>query len=395
MNRIAILTLYNNNNNYGGMAQAYALCKYLNDNGFDTEIINYKKQKGFSGSFKDRLDAQVNSTGIKAIIQKGNYIVSWLFHKRAVALNRKKIKEYSNKLEIRKLKFQEFRDSIPHSKEYTAETIVDSLEKYDVFISGSDQIWKPGVIQDAYVLKFVPDNKKKISYATSIAISGIQKRAWFSRYLLENLSDYSAISVRECETAQELHHILKRNVSWVVDPTLLLDKSEWNRLVADRIVNEKYLFAYFLGKSEKQRKFVTEFARNNDLKIVNIPFAGGEYVEADQKFGDYRLFDIGIPEFFSLIKYAEIVFTDSFHAVCFSRVFEKNFYVMDRKVQSNGDKMNSRIESILQIMGLPDRLICEDTSNCLQDEIDYIQVEENLLPYIENSKQFLRESLLN
>lgn len=395
MRKIAILTLYNNNNNYGGLAQAYALCKYLNASGVDAEILNYKKQKGLSGSFKDRLDAQVNSTGIRAIIQKGSYIASWLFNKRVAALNKKRIKKYHNELEIRKLKFQEFRDRIPHSKEYTIETIADSLEKYDIFISGSDQIWKPGVIQDAFVLRFVPDNKKKVSYATSIAISGIQKRAWFSRYLQENLSDYNAISVRECETAQELQHILKRDVSWVVDPTLLLDKSEWNHLVAERVVNEKYLFAYFLGKSEKQRKFVTDFAKNNGLKIVNLPFAAGEYVEADQKFGDYRLFDIGIPEFFSLIKYAEIVFTDSFHAVCFSRVFEKNFYVMDRKVQSNGDKMNSRIESILQIMGLPDRMVCEDAPNCLQDEIDYIQVEKHLSPYIERSKQFLRDALFN
>ena len=395
MNKIAILTLYNNNNNYGGLAQAYALCKYLNDNGFQAEILNYRKQKGLSGSFKDRLEAQVSSTGIRGLVQKGHYVASWMINKKLEASNNKKLDRYSTEIETRKVKFREFRDMTPHSKEYTSETIVESLSEYDTFISGSDQIWKPGVIQDAFVLKFVTKHKKKVSYATSIAISGIQKRAWFSKYLQDNLSDYNAISVRERETAQELRRVLKREVSWVVDPTLLLEKSEWDNLVAKRIVEGRYLFAYFLGKSEKQREFVTKYAKKHGLKIVNLPFAGGEYVEADERFGDYRLFDIGLPEFFSLIKYAEIVFTDSFHAVCFSRVFEKNFYVMDRKVQSSSDKMNSRIESILQIMGLPSRMISEDNNECLKEDIDYVKVEENLSSYIEHSKQFLTRALLN
>ena len=393
MKKIAIVTLYHNNNNYGGLAQAYALCEYLNSKGYDAEILDYEKQKGLSGSFKDRLELHANGKGAVRFYQMVKYVFKWLYNKEIVARrNRNALEKYSEGLNERKEKFAEFRNTIPHSKIYCAETISESADKYDAFVSGSDQIWKPGVIQDAFVLKFVAD-RKKISYASSVAIAGIKSREWFCKYLKDNLMSYSAISVREESTSIELCEILGHEVSWVVDPTMLLGKEKWNDITAKRIIKENYIFAYFLGGSAVQRNFVTRYALEHDLKIVSLPFAGGDYIKEDVNFGDYRLFKIGLPEFFSLIKYAEVIFTDSFHAVCFSRVFSKEFFVMEREVSHKTDRMTTRIESILDIMNLRDHLINEHSVIDKIEPIDYCLVEEHLQPYIERSQKYLIEAL--
>lgn len=393
MKKIAIVTLYHDNNNYGGLAQAYALCEYLNSKGYDAEILDYEKQKGLSGTFKDRLGLHASGKGIVSLYQTVKYILKWLYNKEIVARkNRNALEKYSEGLNDRREKFAEFRNIIPHSKLYCAETISESANKYEVFVSGSDQIWKPGVIQDAFVLKFVTD-RKKISYASSVAIVGIKSREWFCKYLKENLMSYSGISVREESTSIELCETLGREVSWVVDPTLLLGKEKWNDITAQRIIKENYIFAYFLGKSASQRNFVTNYASEHGMKIVSIPFAGGAYIKEDVNFGDYRLFKIGIPEFFSLIKYAEVIFTDSFHAICFSRVFNKEFFVMEREVSHTTDRMTTRIESILNMMNLKNRLINERSVIDKIEPIDYNLVEEHLSPYIERSQKYLVEAL--
>lgn len=392
--KIGIITLYNNNNNYGGLAQAYALCTYLNGLGYIAEQLNFNKTTGLSGSFKDRISMHIDVKGTRGAVQGCTWLVSWLFEKVVLKkYNRHNLNKYSDELNLRKQAFNKFRESIPHSQLYNSVTISECGKDYDYFICGSDQVWKPGVIQDAFVLKFVPEGKRKISYATSIAIQGINKRKWFCDYLKSNLETFQSISVREKGTQKELATLLGKDVDLVVDPTLLLDKNEWNNITTERIIDEKYIFTYFLGSCKKQRDFVKRAAANSKCKIVAIPFAGESYVKKDEEFGDYRLFDIGITEFFSLIKYADVVITDSFHAVCFSRIFEKEFYVLERKVKSNSDKMNSRIESILQMMGLNERLISEMTDICVIPTIDYTIVEKKLASHISHSKAFLENAL--
>lgn len=394
--KIAILTLYYKNNNYGGIAQAFALCKYINNLGFSAEVISFNKGKGLSGTFKDRVKVHKTKGGINGSIQILTFVSTWIINKLFKSkLNKKRLEKYSEQIELRNNKFEEFRKKIPHSKVYNSTNIYESISNYDVFISGSDQIWKPGVIQDEFVCKFVPETIPKISYASSVTIENIKNRKWFSEYLKENLNRYSYISVRESETQKELNEILSKKVEWVVDPTLLLEKEEWKEYVGKSIVKDKYIFTYMLGDNKKQKDYITDIARRKNLKIVTLPFVNGKYVKSDIGFGDYRLFDVGVEEFLTLINNAEIVMTDSFHAVCFSRIFEKEFYVFEREVNSSADKMNSRIVSILSIMGVPERLINYRTNlNCI-DKINYELVEERLSKYIQKSRKYLDTALYN
>ena len=133
-------------------------------------------------------------------------------------------------------------------------------------------------------------------------------------------------------------------------------------------------------KYEHIPKFLT-----NNKKEISL------YNNADETFGDIKLFDVGLGEFFSLIKNAECVFTDSFHAVCFSWIFKTRFYVFDRDVGFDGTKMSSRIDSILKLMNLEDRKIDCDSNVDLEQNVNF--ESEDLCDMITKSRKYLDDAL--
>ena len=82
-----------------------------------------------------------------------------------------------------------------------------------------------------------------------------------------------------------------------------------------------------------------------------------------------------------------MVFCSSFHAICFSILFQKNFvYALDKRKENN----NSRIESLSKILFLDSRKL----ENVKFDEnIDYVLVNEKLEKYRMNSIKKLLESV--
>lgn len=389
--RIGITTLYHNSENYGGLAQAYGLYKYLDNLGYDVKIIDYVPYKK-AKSLKERIAKRINfNNGFLSFLKGIGWTIRWLWNDIVIKkINRKKYKAYSSNILLRKNAFSNFRDAIPHTKLVDKESIFQINNDFDVFISGSDQIWKPSVVQDAYVLKFA-EGKTKFSYSSSITTTNICDDEVYSAYMKQALSDFKAVSVREEASRDELQKIIGRPVEWVVDPTILLPRENWEELCSEPIVKEKYIFAYFLGKGSKQKEKVERIAKENNLVIVNLPFVAGEYNKADETFGDIKLFDVGLGEFFSLIKNAECVFTDSFHAVCFSWIFKTRFYVFDRDVGFDGTKMSSRIDSILKLMNLEDRKIDCDSNVDLEQNVNF--ESEDLCDMITKSRKYLDDAL--
>ena len=151
------------------------------------------------------------------------------------------------------------------------------------------------------------------------------------------------------------------------------------------------MFAYFLGDNRIQRKRVQEFAKQNNLKIVTLPHVEGKVRASDIGFGDIELYDIDLAKFFSLIKYAEYVCTDSFHAVVFSNIFETNFYVFERIVFSKRHNMNSRIETLLTSFG-EENCFVGKYNHLKKQSIDFSQVKNKAKPQIERSKELLKKT---
>lgn len=390
--KVGIITLYYNNNNYGGIAQAYALQKYLENLGCETKLISFSKNK-VKKSLRERIKKRLNiKNGVIGFIKGTIWIFRWGVKDIIIKkLNKISFKKYQSDMEKRREAMGRFREIIPHTDVYTIDNIEQCVLLFDIFVSGSDQIWKPGVVQGPFVLDFVPPEKRKVSYASSVTSTNISDDKKYCQFMQANLQDYYDISVREAATQKELSAILGREVKHVVDPTLLLSRDEWECVAGERMIQETYIFAYFLGDSPSQKRYVESIAKNNNLKIVNLPFAAGEYNKSDCRFGDYKLYNVGVPEFFSLIKYAEVVFTDSFHAVCFSWNFKTKFFVFDRNVGFDGTNMSSRIESILDMMNLKNRKI--DVSDCIDLFEEIIFQSEDLDEKISYSKQYIQNFL--
>lgn len=157
MKKVGIISLYYNSKNYGGLLQAYALDKYISELGYDSELISYKRE-----NIKP-LYLPPQQTKMQKLVKMGIAEVVWRVYSKIVT--RFFAKRYSECLNLRTEKVSEFREkSIRHSKVYTEETISECKKEYDIFISGSDQIWKPGVVDDGYVFNFLNARDHKIVF---------------------------------------------------------------------------------------------------------------------------------------------------------------------------------------------------------------------------------------
>ncbi|MGI6279791.1 MAG: polysaccharide pyruvyl transferase family protein [Acutalibacteraceae bacterium] len=333
--KVGIITHYYNSLNYGGNLQAYALCMFLNNHGYDAEQIAFDKS-----SIKS-----INPRNIK-----GN-----LFRIYVSAINAKKKilhPKITKALRIRETSILSFNQNvIPHSPiVYNEPSLEKAADIYDAYITGSDQVWHPSAYCRAYRLDFVPSSKIKLSYAASIAKDYLteEQLAIFK----ESLADYTAISVREQSAINILKPITKLPIELTLDPTLLLNREDWDRLATPRIVSQPYLFCYFLGNDIAARNLAKEYAKRHNLKVVTLPYLTGTFRKCDKKFGDEQLFKISPADFISLIKYADCVFTDSFHATIFSGIYQREYVVFERAAATS---MSSRIYSLTWLLETQER----------------------------------------
>ena len=189
--KIAIITHYYRSTNYGGNLQAYALCKFLNDNGYETEQISYCR--GETKNTIKRIALRTIKEPIKVLLNAKNNI----FEVGLVLRRNKAVRKFNKEL-------------IPHSREYTDTTIQESVRNYDVFITGSDQVWHPNAVTPAYRLDFVPKTKTKMSYAASIAMDSLEDKE--IKVLANSLSTYTAISLRESNLIKTLEYATGKKV---------------------------------------------------------------------------------------------------------------------------------------------------------------------------------------
>ena len=400
--KIGIVTLYYKSLNYGGNLQAWALCQYLNANGYDAEQIQYKNiattyRKKVGGNSFDNGTKQTSKVATVLRLIKDEGIIGGIksiIKILKVKKDEKRRADDAKKTDFQNKKEQAFREfneqKIPHSRAvYDDANIEKCVEDYDVFIAGSDQVWNMQWYSPTFFLEFVSPYKKKISYAASMAMNGLSDAEEEKVGLL--LKDYFAISVREGKTKELLEGICSSKIEQVVDPVLLLRKEDWDEICAERVVPDRYLFCYFLGTNKKERALAKKFAKKNKLKLVHIPFGVGD----DCNFGDRRLIDVTPEQFISLIKYAEYIFTDSFHATAFSHIYQKQYFIFNR---SEKGEMSSRITDITDLFETTERFCAgKERENykyiCSLLPIDYNRRCEKFEKRKQESIEFLQKNL--
>ena len=377
MNRksVGIIT-FHHYYNYGTMLQAYALQKEIELLGYQSELIDFKQNN--------------NPTTVELLAIRLKRIPAYI----------KEFKKYhtlasSNEFISKRIQaYEEFYSKylkVGNERYTNSKEINEKPPLYDGYVVGSDQTWNPYVAKnpEALYLSFVDDDKKKGSYAPSLAVSQLsdEQRNMFR----ERLKGFSYISCRESSGAKLLEETLGCQVKAVLDPTLLLDSNTWREVSADNTETEPYILTYFLGDVKAHRVFVHRLAEITGLKVIAIPVS---YLDINDSISDNRW--VGPDQFLSLISHAEYVCTDSFHGTMFSINFGVKFFSFCKTKDSEQSSENSRLYNALELFGLSARLVDdrnEDDILKTLPEINYEKVNRTLKEKREESVAYLTEML--
>ncbi|WP_434433839.1 polysaccharide pyruvyl transferase family protein [Lactiplantibacillus paraplantarum] len=362
--RVAINTLVGYYN-YGNRLQNYALQQVLI--GLGHEVTTIRNYTDIPKPLKKRVfESMVDGS---------------FFHKlsgRIIRSRKSKEKEYSN--QIREKNFIDFtRKYIRESTFILNQNTVDfSFDKlFDCYVIGSDQVWNYGFVSFSEYDFVEYSSKPKISYAASFGVSKIPEK--YRDFYRKGLLNLTSISVREDAGKSLIQDLSGRDAKVVLDPTLLLDKTEWMAIVSVKHkYDDKYVLTYFLDNvARNDRMYIERFAKKNGLIIKDLVSES-----------DLELWKADPAEFINLFSQAEAVFTDSFHASVFSIIFEKYFEVFSRN--NKGPSMNSRLETLLHSFGLDNRW---HSSKSKLEVIDYKTVYSVLNQKKRESLDFLKKAL--
>lgn len=393
--KVAIVTLFHGSTNYGGVLQAYALRKVIADLGYECEQLRYANTQLSNLALSKRLKRFLYSGWLttkngKITLKLSFRIICYILSSPYIIIYNRL---YRNKrIQLRKSNFDKFnRCYTPSSKIYTNDTISESINNYDIFVSGSDQVWNPNGSIKNYLLAFVPNHIPKIAYAASISINELPlDKITFMQPLVNR---FQRISVREGRAKEQLKDITTKEVTWVLDPTMLLTSYEWNTVSSPETLDVPYLFAYMLGDNKQNRRCASSFAEKNNLKLVTFPFVAANDMQ-QTLFGDIHSYG-GPDTFLSLIKTAEYVITDSFHGAVFSILYHKKFVVLKRTNDNNTSSMNIRLYSLFKQFHLEKQLVkpnCCDIADILNN-IDYESIDKILNDWREFSLRWLTDAL--
>lgn len=370
--------------NYGGMLQAYATVSMIEDRGLDYELVQYEKKHSIPGI-------------IKSVPRLLNGVL--LNDKYEEFLKRRGLKKHPEIMRLDEIRIKAFHDFQEHH--FTRLSPVfsgyDNLrigaQRYSAVVTGSDQLWSPaGLPTNYYNLKFVPDNIRKISIASSFGVKNIP---WYQkRRTAEFLRRIEYISMRETRGSEIVKELTGRVVPTILDPVFIYDKEGWERLIPnEKVLDEPYVFSYFLGRNPEHRKAVKSLADALHCKIIALRHLD-QYVDDDENFGDIALYDVGPDKFLNLIRWAKFVCTDSFHGSCFSIIHEKPFITFNRYDDSSNHSKNSRIDTLCNSLNLQERRYSgrDHIENQMVANIDYPAVKIRLNQLMAETQEYLDDA---
>lgn len=349
--------------NPGASLQEFALLAFLQQQGFEAEAVQYKPPY-LSQHFNIWA---VSNPKLDRPVLRQLYLLAKL-PGRILALKKKRNYDAFHKKYIQTT-----------SKKYTSnEELKNDPPVADVYICGSDQIWNPifnNGKDPAFYLDFVPEGKKKISYAASFATAEIPENV--QPFVKEMVSKLDAVSVRETSAVQLLENLVINGSVQVMDPVFLHPASFWKHEMVSTIEDD------FI--------FVCDFDSNQELKMIAKKIAlqnGWKIYTTNQNidYADQNFWKEGPQKFISLLYHSRMVLTNSFHALAFSLIFCKDFRVFLRN-----EAINTRLEDLLKLAGLEDRMT--EDSNLMVSEDRFNEAKLRLEKQIEFSKKFLKDNL--
>lgn len=388
MRKVGIVSCYFQPN-YGSMLQAYATQMALEKLGYENETID------ISG-FRREIQKAKLLYFAKASLTSGILLTKIGRAKDAIV---RKLSQnvYTDHMAMRNRAFHRFEmkyftlSPAYHSKKELSEVCPN---RYSAVLVGSDQLWLPGnIAADYYTLNFVPRSVNTIAYATSFGQSTLPRSS--EEQAKAFLKKIKHISVREESGQRLIEKLVQRTVPVVCDPTLLFTGEEWLSVQPkEPMVEEQYIFVYFLGSNPLHRAFVKRLKAETGLQVVALPHID-EYVKEDEECSDIQMYDVDPGQFLNLIRNASYVCTDSFHCTVFSIQYRKKFFTFKRFSDHNKQSTNSRLDTLFALTGIQGRLLQgnETASPEAYPVIDFDQVHERLAYARRNSYRYLKDAL--
>lgn len=358
--KIGILT-YHRSHNYGALLQSIALRNVLCELGHSATFIDY--WPGYHKRMYARFD-WFKVCNILHPISSAGYVVNRVF---AWSVINKRIKNVGQFIE---------RFIIPYCSSVT--------EKYDIVVCGSDQIWRKQPEGVGYNPMYFGKNNisacKQISYAASM---GILPESEKDKQEITQLVKYlSNVSVREDNLRDFLIDLGFNGISVSLDPTLLLNREQWNSLIPCKsCITGRYALFYEVANNCIDKKQMQDFCDKRGLKLVVIR------TKMLWRETSTELCTVSPDIFVNLIRYSDFVFTTSFHGLAFSIIYHKQF------VCSAGKKA-SRLVSLMDNLGIVGHFI-EPLSQIPEyiPIINYKDVEEKICALRELSLKYLQNSM--
>lgn len=373
--KVGIIT-YHRAHNYGAVLQAYALKRYLTSLSCEVDLIDYWPD--YRVGMYDLVDLRFLDAR-KGLVFK-------------VLSGCKSLSKLLMTYPLKKKRFDGFKSFI--SSEFVARKgqIIkngqDLPAGYDLYIYGSDQIWRYNNFinhtgfDDVYWGKFPVDPRaRKVTYAASMGVINDSPEA--REFLLANVDNFSSISVRERSLGDWIYVVTGKKVNQVLDPAFLISKEDWTEISSpDVVFSEKYVLLYNLNRSAEADKLAKKLAEKHGCEVLVLDGS-----VAPLKFSSRYRGGAGPREFLSLFKNASFVVSTSFHGVVFSLIFEKQFFALGL------EKNSARVTDLLSELNISERYLREIDSVNVDNHIDYKVVSPVLNEMRKKSMSYLDKEI--
>lgn len=364
--KIGLITIYHVPN-YGSVLQTFATQKVLEQMGHECIVIQY------------------------------NYRNDDFFAKQGLKRNRLREWILNNIPFLKSGKLNRFRKNhLNFSRKFETYNELEAFDwsSFDSFIVGSDQVWNTKYLlgDPAFLLKFAPSNKSRISLSSSFAMKSLPLE--FQNLFRSELMKFKSISVRERNGVDIIQKELEisKDVEITLDPTLLLSRKEWLSCVPRSSFkkNRPYILVYMWTYAFEPRPYIFQVIEHyqkqmsaevvvleghRELQGLRCPF-----VDANRS---------SVQEFIDLFANAELVITSSFHGTAFA----VNFGIPLISIVPNGDG-DDRQSSLLRLVGADNSIVkLGDNINDLNPYFNKGKVCERLEQENRKTKDWLNKAL--
>lgn len=346
--KVGIIT-FHRTANYGAVLQAFALQRFLMQKGCEVSVIDYVPD-----IMQQNIVKAVCVKDIRTIPVRMQEYFKFLILNQFVDRNMKLTRLYTSGEDLKK-----------------------SPPEFDLYISGSDQIWNKyftfqgeGKTVLTYYLDFVPQDKRKISYAVSMGFLHADQK--YIDTVKPFLQQYQAISVRE-KSAQEILLGMGIHAEILPDPTLLPDVRDYLKFMPEQ--RGEYTVSYILHEKQVVAKKVSKYvAKNYAIKHIKVRF-------------------MSLEKWLAYMNHAKCIITNSYHGIIFAILFHRPFFAIP--VEGVGEEMNDRIQTLLRQLGLNHRIVsgCDQADKIMYEPIDWNTIDNELEKYKNKGRIFLEKMI--